>query len=144
MKPSPKGWPRISVSLFYDDAATAIDWLCTAFDFDVQLKVEGEGGRIEHSQLVYGEGLIMVSSTGRDDRSHSFVSPASQDGKVTQSLCIFVDDVDAHCERARSAGATIGDEPKTTDYGEDYWTDRGYRAVDPEGPHWWFMQRLRG
>jgi uncharacterized glyoxalase superfamily protein PhnB len=32
---------------------------------------------------------------------------------------------------------------KTTDYGEEYWTDRGYEAEDLEGHHWWFVQRLR-
>jgi uncharacterized glyoxalase superfamily protein PhnB len=30
-----------------------------------------------------------------------------------------------------------------SDYGEDYWADRGYEAMDPEGHRWWFAQRLR-
>lgn len=64
MKPPPQGWPRISSALFYDDAPAAIEWLCRAFGFEVRLEVEGEGGRIEHSELVYGDGLIMVSSAG--------------------------------------------------------------------------------
>ena len=64
-------------------------------------------------------------------------------GVNTQVLCVIVDDVDAHCERARAAGARILDEPMTADYGEGYWVDRSYRAVDLEGHHWWFMQRLR-
>ena len=34
--------------------------LCAAFGFEVRLKIEGEGGRIEHSELEFGEGLIMV------------------------------------------------------------------------------------
>ena len=55
MKPTPNGWPRLSAAIFYDDAAGTIDWLCRAFGFDVRLKVEGDGGRIEHSELVYGE-----------------------------------------------------------------------------------------
>ena len=42
MKPTPTGWPRISSALYYDDAAKAIDWLCRAFGFEVQLKVEGD------------------------------------------------------------------------------------------------------
>src|SRR5690606_37481574 len=63
-KPAPAGWPRISSAVFYDDAARAIDWLCAAFGFEVRLKVEGDGGRIEHSELTFGDGLIMVGSTG--------------------------------------------------------------------------------
>lgn len=35
MKPTPSDWPRCSSSLFYLDAAAAIDWLCDAFGFVV-------------------------------------------------------------------------------------------------------------
>ncbi|HSF17299.1 MAG TPA: VOC family protein [Vicinamibacteria bacterium] len=145
MKDTPKGWPRISSALFYDEAPKAIDWLCQSFGFEVRLKVEGEGGQIEHSELVLGEGLIMVGSTRRTDRAHRSycASPRSLDGANTQSLCVYVDDVDAHCERARTAGAEILEEPETRDYGEEYWADRGYHCVDPEGHHWWFVQRVR-
>jgi uncharacterized glyoxalase superfamily protein PhnB len=147
MKNPPEGWPRISSALFYDDAAQAIDWLCKAFDFEVRLKIEGEGGRIEHSELTYGDGLIMVGSTGgRSDRAIPLPcrSPRSLDGANTQTLCVCVDDADAHCARARNAGARIVEEPTTHDYGDEYWSDRTYRAEDLEGHHWWFMQRVRG
>lgn len=147
-KPPPAGWPRISSSIFYDDAAAAIDWLGRAFGFEVRLRVDGEGGRIVHSELTLGDGLIMVGSTGGDDHPDRAVplpcaSPRALGGAITQALCICVDDADAHCERARAAGARIVDEPATHDYGDDYWADRCYRAVDPEGHHWWFMQRVR-
>jgi uncharacterized glyoxalase superfamily protein PhnB len=58
-------------------------------------------------------------------------------------MMVFVDDADAHCEHARANGALIVTEPATTDYGEDWWTDRGYEGADLEGHHWWFVQRLR-
>jgi len=64
-------------------------------------------------------------------------------GANTQALCICVEDVDAHCERARAAGAKIVQEPELHDYGADYWADRTYEAVDLEGHHWWFVQRVR-
>lgn len=144
MKPTPAGWPRISASVFYEDAARAIDWLSKAFGFEVRLKVEGEGGRIEHSELVYGDGLIMVGSmTKRPERTWA-ASPKALGGRSTQSLCIYVDDVEAHCAAARAAGATIVQEPKTDDYGDDYGANRSYEAVDLEGHHWWFMQQVRG
>ena len=146
VKNPPSGWPRISSALFYDEPAKAIDWICEAFGFDVRLKVEGEGGRIEHSELVFDGGLIMVGGageTGRTDRPERR-SPKSLGGATSQELCIFVDDVDAHCERARRAGAKVLIEPTTSDYGEDYWSDRSYLAEDPEGHRWWFMQRMRG
>lgn len=146
MNPPPAGWPRISSAVFYDDPRQAIDWLCRAFGFEVQLKVEGEGGRIEHSELRFGEGLVMVSSSGGSSERRAPLpakSPRSVGGVNTQMLAIFVDDADAHCARARAAGAKILDAPTTTDYGDDFWSDRTYRAEDLEGHQWWFMQRVR-
>lgn len=145
MKNTPKGWPRVTPAIFYDDANAAIDWLCTAYGFEVRLKVEGDNGRVEHSELVYGDGVVMVGQSGGDPNSFktSFKSPKSLAGATTQSLMLYVDDADAHCARARAAGATIFMEPAVHDYGADYWSDRSYGAVDPEGHHWWFTQRLR-
>ena len=140
----PAGWPRISSAVFYDDAAAAIDWLVRAFGFEVQERVEDARGRIVHSQLVMDGGLIMVGQAGLNPDRPYCKSPDALDGANTQSLCVYVDDADAHCEHARAAGATIVSEPATQDYGEDYWADRSYQARDPEGHHWWFMQRLRG
>jgi len=143
--PPPRGWPRISSSLYYQQASPAIDWLCEAFGFEVQLKVEGDGGRIEHSELVLADGLVMVSEEVRDaDKDSHRKSPASIGGANTQSLMVYVDDVNALCERARKAGARILTEPKDSDYGADYWTDRGCAIVDLGGHRWWFSQRLRG
>jgi len=145
MKPTPPGWPRISTALYYDDAREAIDWLCRAFGFEVQLKVEGEGGRIEHSELVFGGGLVMVGDV-RSDKAEKFPyrrTPSQVGGANTQNMMVYVDDVEAHCKRAREAGAVIVSEPTTTDYGEEYWTDRGYQCRDIGGHHWWFYQRLR-
>jgi uncharacterized glyoxalase superfamily protein PhnB len=145
MKPTPAGWPRISSALFYRDPAKMIDWLCDAMGFELRLKIEGEGGRIEHSELSYGDGLIMVSGerVGAESRfGVDMKSPLSAQCD-TQSLMLFVDDVDAHCAHARAAGARIIQEPAVHDYGEDYWADRSYGALDPEGHLWWFTQRLR-
>jgi uncharacterized glyoxalase superfamily protein PhnB len=148
MKPTPAGWPRLTVSVFYDDPRAAIDWLCNAFGFEVRLKVEGEDGSIVHSEIVFGEALVMVGGSGRADPGREGYqkqqrSPKGLDGANTAALCLFVDDADAHCARARAAGADIFREPETSDYGEDYWSDRSYGARDPEGHQWWFIQRIR-
>ena len=147
MKPTPPGWPRISAGVRYRDAAKMIDWLCEAFGFEVRLKVEGEGGKIEHSELTFGDdGLIMVGAEDSGEKRRfpiDQVSPLTANGN-TQNLMVFVDDVDAHCAKARQAGARIVDEPSLHDYGDDYWADRSYGAMDPEGHLWWFTQRIRG
>jgi uncharacterized glyoxalase superfamily protein PhnB len=147
MKSAPQGWPRISSSLCYDDASEAIDWLCRVFGFEVRLKVEGEAGQIVHSELVYGDGVVMVGSIGKKSHRADAMwrrSPREVGGANTQSLMVYVDDVDAHCAMTRAAGATIVSDPKTSDYGEAYWTDRSYQVEDIGGHHWWFVQRLRG
>ncbi len=144
MKRTPDGWSRVTSALFYEDAGAAIDWLCRAFGFSVRLKVEGDGGVIEHSQLECGGGVVMVSTARKAKNRQFCVSPRSIGGANTQSLAMYVDDVEAQCERARAAGAAIAMEPETQDYGEDYWADRTCEVVDIEGHHWFFMQRLRG
>jgi uncharacterized glyoxalase superfamily protein PhnB len=142
MKPTPPGWPRISSALYYDNAADAIGWLCNAFGFEVQLKVEGDGGRIEHSELVFGGGLVMVGEASKRERSPYRRSPKEVGGANTQNLMVYVDDVEAHFKRARAAGAKITTEMETHDYGGDYWADRGYACEDVGGHHWWFFERL--
>jgi uncharacterized glyoxalase superfamily protein PhnB len=147
MKPTPAGWPRLSSFVTCRDAGAAIDWYCRAFGFEVRLRIEGEGGRIEHSELTYGEALLSVMEEPRVDDPRAwrrrFRSPASAAGVCTQGLMLHVDDVDAHCAHARAHGAVIADEPTTHDYGDEYWVDRSYGAIDPDGHLWWFMQRLR-
>lgn len=135
----PDGWPRISSALFYDDPKAAIDWLCRAFGFEPRLIVETGDGKILHSELVYGDGVVMVGGAGM--RPH-YLSPRSVGGN-TQSMMVYVDDVTAHCARAREHGAQISQELSVSDYGDAYWSDRTYGAVDIEGHHWWFSQRLK-
>jgi uncharacterized glyoxalase superfamily protein PhnB len=137
-------WPRISPSLFYDDPGAAIDWLCRAFGFEVRLRVDGDNGYVVHSELLLGDGLIMVAGVqSSPDRQVRRKSPRSNDGFNTQSLMVHIEDAQAHCERARAAGAKILQEPKMSDYGEEYWADLCYEAEDPEGHRWWFAQRVR-
>jgi uncharacterized glyoxalase superfamily protein PhnB len=144
MKPTPKDWPRLSASVHYREPAAMIAWLCEAFDFVLRLKVDDENGRIEHSELCYGEAVIMLSEE-RELFGTPYKSPLSA-GCNTQGLMLYVDDVDAHCAKARmmcTKGAKIVSEPALHDYGAEYWADRSYGVVDPEGHAWWFTQRVR-
>lgn len=134
--PIPPGWPQISSALFYDDAARAIEWLEKAFGFETRLRVEDGAGGIVHSELLLGSGVVMVASPHAGGRS-----PRAVGGANTQSLFVYVDDVEAHAARARASGAEIVREPSERDY--DDWADRTYEVLDPEGHRWWFAQRLR-
>lgn len=119
----------IHPSLTYDDAPAAIEWLCRAFGFTRRFVVPGPDGRVEHSELSLGTGVVMVSSPKPEDRR---VSPKALAG-VAQALSVFVPDPDAHHEAAVAAGARIVRPLRTEEYGA-----RGYGALDPEGHVWYF------
>ncbi len=146
MKPAPPGWPRLSVSIYYDEPAQAIDWLCRVLGFEVRLKVVGESGRIEHSELLLGEAVVMVAQAGPNPklpRMPRGASPASLGGAITQGVMLYVDDIEAHHARAVAAGAAVIDDLQLHDYGPDYWADRSYGALDSEGHLWWISERVR-
>ena len=62
----------------------------------------------------------------------------AQAGFATQSLTVFVDDVPAHLERAKAAGAKIVEDLNETFYGE-----RQYGTEDLAGHHWLFAQHIK-
>jgi uncharacterized glyoxalase superfamily protein PhnB len=148
MKPTPAGWPRIASCLYCRDAGPMIDWLCEAYGFEVQLKIEGEAGRIEHSELRLrrrpDHGRAKNAWAPGSASRPTALSPLTAGGN-TQNLMVYVDDVDAHCARARAAGAVrIVAEPELHDYGDDYWADRSYGAIDPRATCGGSAQRIRG
>jgi len=127
-------WPSLSSSLCYRDPKAALEWLETAFGFEPTMVILAEDGALMHSQMRYGDGMIMVGNEWSADHS----SPANIGGKNTQTIHVQLDaDLDGHCERARAAGAEILQEPETQPYG-----DRTYRARDPEGHIWTFGQTI--
>ena len=123
---------KIVPTLRYADAPAAIDWLCRAFGFEKRLVVPGEDGRIAHAQLTFAGAMVMLGSAGRGGYDDMIVQPA-QAGAETQAPYIIVEDVDAHCARARAAGAEIVIEPADQDHG-----GRFYACRDPEKHLWNF------
>jgi uncharacterized glyoxalase superfamily protein PhnB len=115
-------------SLTYADAPAAIDWLCRAFGFTKRFVVPGPGGGVMHSELSCGEAVVMVSSPKPDQKRF-----APGDAGASAALSLYVADPDAHCTRARQAGAVILRDLRTEEYGA-----RGYMAQDPEGHVWYF------
>jgi uncharacterized glyoxalase superfamily protein PhnB len=119
-------------ALQYQDAATAIDFLCRAFGFEKKAVYEGEGGSIAHAELTLGNGMVMLGSVNSAEYGRLLVRPREAGG-VTMSVYVIVDDPDAHFARAKAAGAEITREPITQDYG-----GRDYTCKDLEGHVWTF------
>ncbi|MEP6967332.1 MAG: VOC family protein [Pseudomonadota bacterium] len=129
------GRPTLASGISYRDPRAALAWLEKAFGFETSMVVENPDGTIGHSEMRFGDGLIMVGSEW--DARHK--SPASLQGVNTQSIHVQLQSgLDAHCERARAAGAVITREPADQFYG-----DRVYSAADPEGHVWSFGQTVK-
>jgi len=128
----PESKQRITIYLYYEDVAGALDWLSRAFGFREQDRMAGPDGSVAHGAMALGDAVIMMGDPGPD-----YQNPRRL-GHVTQSLYVIVDDVDKHYEQAKEAGAKIIEEPKDQFYG-----DRRYGVEDPEGHHWYFAQHLR-
>lgn len=122
----------LSSAVCYQDSKAAFRWLEEAFGFEPLFVLLDAGGNLAHSKMGYGASTIMVGYEWSDDHK----SPQSLGGKNTQTVHVQLavgEDIDAHCEIARAAGAAIIAEPETQFYG-----DRSYRAKDPEGHIWTF------
>lgn len=129
--------PSVVPLLWYARPREAIDWLGRAFGFEAQMVVADDGGGVIHSELSLGNGAIYV--VGPSHPEHSGASPMELGGRNTQNVHVnLTGGLDAHCERARVAGAVIEREPADQPYG-----DRVYTCLDPEGHAWSFGQAMK-
>jgi len=127
---------RIIPSIGYQDAKTAIQWLCEAFGFQENAVYETEDGKIAHAQLTYKGNMIMLgSSDSGSEYSKLIKHPRELGGYVTQSPYILIDDaeIESHYEQAKKQGAEILLELKREGYGGLHYT-----CKDPEGHLWNF------
>ena len=110
--------PNIFPIVHYNDEAAAITWLCDVLGFEDQLTVRDDDGKIVHSELKLGAGVVMPS--GGDTRWGPYVYLSDAE-------------LEAHYERTRAAGAEISRPLKKNDYGGS-----GYSVKDLEGNEWSF------
>ena len=129
----------------YRHGVEAVDWLCAAFGFTERVRMVSDEGRLEHAELEVGSSLIMLATPSADyegpllHRTHCGVSARWQEVPyLVDGILVFVDDVDAHCERARDHGAIILTNVESTQNG------KRYRAEDLEGHRWMFVERGTG
>ena len=126
--------PNVSPYLFYDDVDRAARFLEEAFGFVRIFASPDPDGGLAHAQLSHGAGKVMLGKVGHGIRP---IASARSLAALHAGVYVYVDDVDAHCERARAAGAEVLLEP-----GDQPWGDRMYCAVDVEGQFWMFARRF--
>ena len=128
-----RAYPTVTPYLLYEDVDAALAWLADAFGFAERLRFADEAGVVNHAEMVVPDGgLVMLGHPGPEYRN------PRNSGARSALVHVAVEDVDAHVERARGAGAEILQEPTEQAYG-----DRRYDALDPEGHLWSFAQKVR-
>jgi uncharacterized glyoxalase superfamily protein PhnB len=114
--------------IVYRDVDVAIQWLSSVFGFVEHYRYGESSG----AQMHLGAAWIMVRKARQGEAT------PSQLGCWTQSLTVFVDDVEAHYQKAKAAGAKIVEELNETPYGEFQ-----YGVEDLDGHHWLFARHAR-
>jgi uncharacterized glyoxalase superfamily protein PhnB len=113
----------------YQNLPAALEWLTRVFGFMEHYRY---GEPISGAQLYLGPACIMIGSRSQSGTDMGGI------GRQKPFLTIFVDDVDAHYRRTKSAGTKITEDLNETAYGE-----RQYAAEDLEGYRWLFAQHVR-
>jgi PhnB protein len=128
----------------YENGVAALEWLTTAFGFTERARFM-DGDRLSHGELDTGNGLIMIATPSPDyqgPKRHRESCEAARKWSevpyIIDGVLVHVDDATEHYARAKEAGARILSEL------EDGFPGRRYRAEDPEGHRWMFMEKTRG
>jgi len=126
----------------YEDAAAAMDWLVRAFGFTERRRMADQQGRVVHGELELSGNIVMVASPTPEYRSPKSHTESCEQARrwsavpwVIDGVLVFVDDVDAHYNKALAAGSTM------LSGIEEGGPGRRYRAADLEGHRWMFMQK---
>jgi uncharacterized glyoxalase superfamily protein PhnB/catechol 2,3-dioxygenase-like lactoylglutathione lyase family enzyme len=120
----------------YQSVEEALAWLGKVFGFTEHYRY-GAPGAASGAQVRLANAFIMLhrARQAAQDQNISASSTPAQLGFSTQSLTIFLADVEDHFRLAKSAGAKILEEPHETVYGEFQ-----YAAEDFAGHHWLFSR----
>lgn len=125
---TPRQIERLGIALYYKDPVAAAHWLKEAFqlgDWDVDHTLE-PGAVPGWTDLHVGNALVILLAAGADD-----LPPSGHD------VWVHVDDLESHFKHAVAADAKIIS--PITHHGFS-----SYRAVDPEGHRWTFVQAPPG
>jgi uncharacterized glyoxalase superfamily protein PhnB len=115
--------------LLYEDGEAAIEFLTRAFDFrEVDRSIGGAGGLHAELEVTRGGDHLYLGQPPQGFRN------PSQVGR-TSLVHVLVDDVDAHHDSAKAAGAEIIEELNDLPFGH-----RRYGSRDPQGHEWYFAQ----
>jgi uncharacterized glyoxalase superfamily protein PhnB len=134
-KAVPRQTQRLIPYLYVENVGTYLEFLSKAFGFETLMhEVDPNDLAHVHAESALADARVMIGQA----HPKWGTSSARQLAGTHSGVYAYVDDVDAHCRRARGAGATI--ERECTDMP---WGDRMYTARDPEGIQWYFATQKK-
>ena len=130
---APTRGPTIVPQVPYEDVSAALSFLERAFGFrEIRTERLVNAGVLVHAMVEFGGAVVGIGPQGH----HGTISPKSG-GIESQYISVYVDDVDAHYQRAVAAGARIANGLR-----DHFGGIRAYEALDLEGHRWRFRQRM--
>ena len=119
-------------SVRYKDAHAAIAWLEKALGMERHAVYEGKTGGVDHAELRFGTGMIMLGSASNPGPMKPlYATPEEIGGRVTSPLYLVTADCGSTWERVLAADAAVVMEMREMEYG-----GRAFTVRDPEGYLW--------
>jgi uncharacterized glyoxalase superfamily protein PhnB len=118
VKPIPKGYNSVQVSLNLSDAKGAMNFVKQAFGGKVRAVMPGADGKIMHAEVKLGDTVLLFSDS-------------VQEAPRPANLFMYVTSVDKTFAKAVKAGAKV-----IMPVQDMFWGDRWGRVEDPFGNRW--------
>ena len=121
-----KGYPRIVPYVLYDDVREAVHWLGEVLGLREVIRFATPDGQVRHAEVEAGGFIVQLGPRG------------GRFGETASVTLVFVEDVEATCQRAVAAGGSVLDAAR-----DQPWGLRQAVIADPEGQRWEVSQHLK-
>jgi PhnB protein len=122
VSPVPSGYRMVTPYLVAEDGVALLDFAKQAFGAEETVRAMTPTG--VHGEIRIGDSMVMMGGGVAGKKFPATLHP--------NALHVYVEDADAVCKRAVSAGATLIDEPRDQEYGE-----RSGTVKDAAGNFWY-------
>jgi len=120
----------LAVAVYYAQPATAARWLASVFGFQTPGVLPQDDTQRHWIEFRVGNCSLIVAALDGERRRED---GRRERAEITHVPWVYVDDLDAHFDRAKAGGATIVEGIRQHGY-------RAYIADDLEGNRWTFAQ----
>jgi PhnB protein len=127
VKPIPEGYHTATPYLIVDGAAEAIEFYKKAFGAKEVFRMDGEGGKVGHAEILIGDSHIMLAD---GDPERGARGPKALGGSPI-SIVLYVENVDATVDQAVASGAKL-----LRPVADQFYGDRTGGIEDPFGHAW--------